>query len=217
MIEAIAPYTFPERLLESIHPWSTQLNEALNHIVAKYAPKDRTYSTTMSLQNRISIVVGIHNCGHLEFWTEVFSNLRMNVNKDLVNNLSQQDNTKERKRKHNEKRETKIKRRRIQNEKMKDMMQKQKLDEIRGKTYQSGEAMRHLIPNEVLKIEEDIKLKGNINCGLWGCNHEKKHKTSKSKHCRYFTYKDAKSLTTAVDSRMRCVYPHHYGEFFTEK
>ena len=101
MIEAIAPYTTPERLLESIYPWSTQLNEALNHIVAKYAPKDRTYSTTMSLHNRISIVIGIHNCGHLDFWSEVFSKFKMNLNKDLVNNLSQQDNTKKRKRKYN--------------------------------------------------------------------------------------------------------------------
>ena len=42
MIAALAPYTTPERLLELMHPWSTQLNEALNHIVAKYAPKDRT-------------------------------------------------------------------------------------------------------------------------------------------------------------------------------
>ena len=60
-------------------------------------------------------------------------------------------------------------------------MKKQKLDEIRGN--QSGEAMRHLIPIEVLKIEEEIKLKGSINYGLWRCNHEKKHKTSKSKRC----------------------------------
>ena len=60
-----APYITPERLLECLHPFDTQLNESLNNVVARYAPKNRTYGTTMSLSNRISIVVGIHNMGHL--------------------------------------------------------------------------------------------------------------------------------------------------------
>ena len=168
----------------------------------------------MSLQNRVSVVIGIHNCGHLDFGSKVFLRLKMNLNTDLVKNLSQQDQTKQRKRKYNEKRETKVKRRRVQNEKMKDMMRKQQLDEVRGKTYQSGEAMRHLIPNEVLKIEEEIKLKGKINCGLWGCNHDKVHKSSRSKRCRYHTYHNAKELTQAVTSRMQVVYPAYFGELF---
>ena len=101
------------------------------------------------------------------------------MNNDLINNLIQQENTKERKHKHNQKREMKVKRRKVQNDKIKETMEKQKLDEIRGATYQFGKALKHLIPNTVLKIKEEIKLKGNIHCHLFGYNDEKKHKSER--------------------------------------
>ena len=65
LTKTYAPYITLERLIESLHLFDTQLNEALNNIVARYAPKNRTYRTTMSLSNRIAIVIGIHNMGHL--------------------------------------------------------------------------------------------------------------------------------------------------------
>ena len=49
------------------------MNEALNNIIARYAPKNRIYGTTMSLTYRIFMVVGIHNLGHYRFWREVFN------------------------------------------------------------------------------------------------------------------------------------------------
>ena len=136
------PFIAPERLLECLHIFDTQLNEALHNVVlAKYTPKHRSYATTMSLHNRISIVIGVHNLGHRNYWTKVFHRLKLEMNGDLVDNLSQQDGTKNRKCKYNARKEVKSKIAKVQNEKKKVMMQKQKRDEIRGLTYGSGVAL----------------------------------------------------------------------------
>lgn len=214
MVNAYSKYTTPERLIESLHPFDTQVNESLNKVASNYCPKDRTYATTMSFNNRLSIVIGIHNSGHRNFWEAVFNRIGLTMTSDLIDNLSQRDQTKSRKRKYNAKREVKLKRVKVQNEKMKEMMKKQKLDEIRGATYQSGVALLDLVPSEVSKLEEEKKERGNISCKLLGCNDEKKHKSNRSKKCRYHTCVSAQELRAAVDATMRRMYPQHYGELF---
>ena len=72
LLQAYNRFTTPERLQESLHPFNTQINESLHHVISKYVPKHKNYSTTMSLSNRISIVIGIHNLGHYCFWKRVF-------------------------------------------------------------------------------------------------------------------------------------------------
>ena len=73
MRDAYEPFTKEERLRESLHSYSTQKNEAMNNSVAKYAPKTRTYSTTMALTNRVMIVIGTSNLGYVTFWERFFS------------------------------------------------------------------------------------------------------------------------------------------------
>ena len=216
MMNAYSKYTTPERLVKSLHPFHTQLNESLNKVVSNYCPKDRTYATTMSFHNRISIVIGCHNLGHSHFWKQVFNRLELSMTSDLLDNLSQRDQSKDRKRKYNAKREVKLKRIKVQNEKMQEMMKKQKLDEIRGATYKSGVALLDLVPSAVSKLEEEKKDKENINCKLLGCNEEKKHKSNRSKNCRYHTCSSAGELRAAVDKTMRQMYPQHYGEFISD-
>ena len=92
--EAYFPYITPERLMESLHPFDTQLNEALNNVIARYAPKNRTYGTTMSLTYRIFMVVGIHNLGHYKFWQEVFDLLDLEMHSDLSADLQRLDKRK---------------------------------------------------------------------------------------------------------------------------
>ena len=72
MRDAYEPFTNEERLRESLHSYSTQKNEAMNNSVAKYAPKTRTYSTTMALTNRVMIAIGTSNLGYVTFWERVF-------------------------------------------------------------------------------------------------------------------------------------------------
>eukprot|EP00957_Ditylum_brightwellii_P191502 14579219-Ditylum_brightwellii.AAC.1 len=51
-------------LEQSRHPFDTQKNEGMNMAMAKFAPKTRTFSRTMLLQNCVSIAVGVQNNGN---------------------------------------------------------------------------------------------------------------------------------------------------------
>jgi len=51
MKEAYEPFQQRHILEQSQHPYDTQKNEGMNNTVAKYAPKSKTYSRSMSLQN----------------------------------------------------------------------------------------------------------------------------------------------------------------------
>ena len=44
-----------------------------------------------------------------------------------------------------------------QNDKIADMMQQQKLDEVRGATYNSGITLLDMIPKEATRLEEEKK------------------------------------------------------------
>ena len=211
LVEAYAKYTTPERLKESLHPFDTQLNESLHFVVSKYAPKHKNYSTTMSLSNRISIVVGIHNMGHLPFWTKVFERLQLPMSEDLVCSLTCLDRDKQTKREYKVRHETKLKRVKNQIDKMADMMRKQKQDEISGATYGCGVGIQNIVPSEVAKIEKEKKKKNNISCIWFGCD-KKQHKTNRNKQCKYHTCSSKEEIEAAVDSAMRAMYPQYYGE-----
>jgi len=92
MKEAYQPFTTEERLQESLHNYSTQKNEVMNNSVAKYAPKTRTYSTTMALTNRIMIAIGTYNFGYVTFWQRVFLDLGLTMNTDIESFLIAKDN-----------------------------------------------------------------------------------------------------------------------------
>ena len=126
LINAYKKYTTPERLQESLHLFDTQVNESLHHVVSKYAPKHKNYSTTMSLSHRIAIVIGIHNIGHFAFWSSVFRKLGLHMSKDLINNLHFLDKQKNNKREYQSRHDIKVKRIKTHLQKMSDLMQKQK-------------------------------------------------------------------------------------------
>ena len=211
ILNAYAPYTTPERIAESNHPYDTQLNESLNNVVSRYAPKNRTYGTTMSLSNRIAIVIGVHNLGHLGFWKEVYHLIGLPMSTDLHNNLLRKDGRKDLKRKYNEKKEVKSKRAKKNHDKTKDMIKKQIADAKRGATYRSGIALEDIIPKSVVDLENDLRKEGKVRCKFYGC-HGVKHRTKASKDCTYHKYKKNSLLKSAMDAKLRSLYPHCYGE-----
>ena len=189
----------------------TQLNEALNAVIARYAPKNRSYGMSMSLSNRIAIVTGIHNMSHNCFWKEVFELLELQMTTSMHKNLNAYDRRKDLKRQYIARKDVKEKRVRVQNEQLQEMVRKQIEDEKRGSTYSSSTAFNHMVPIEIIKIEEEKKHKNNIDCGLYGC-HYKYHKSNKSKKCFYYTYNNDEDMWIAMDERLRVLYPSHFGE-----
>eukprot|EP00978_Attheya_sp_CCMP212_P046673 scaffold404577_cov71-Attheya_sp.AAC.2 len=55
----MATYGSRDKLKELHHNYTTQGNEAMNTSIASYAPKTKTYSTTMSLHNRVKMAAAI--------------------------------------------------------------------------------------------------------------------------------------------------------------
>jgi hypothetical protein len=69
------------------HLYDTQTNEAMNQAVANAAPKSVCYSSTTSLNARLAIVIGIHNLGHLPFFTKYYDSIGVQVGDTLSNFL----------------------------------------------------------------------------------------------------------------------------------
>ena len=53
--------------------FDTQKNESKNNVIAYVAPKNKTMAHSMSLNNRISCVVGISIFGLKKYWKQVFA------------------------------------------------------------------------------------------------------------------------------------------------
>ena len=108
MHRAYIPFTIEERLKESLHNFSTQKNGTLNNSVVKYTPKKRTYSTSMSLTNRVMIAIGYCNFGFYHFWVSIYQDLGLLMNEDTKSFLQQKDKYKIYRQEHQRKVETKI-------------------------------------------------------------------------------------------------------------
>ena len=52
--------------------FDTQKNESMNNVIAYVTPKNKTMSHTMSLNNRISCIVGISIFVFKKYWKRVF-------------------------------------------------------------------------------------------------------------------------------------------------
>ena len=79
------------------HEWSTHKNEAMNKGVASYAPKDKTYSTTMSLVTRVEMAGAVQIGAYQRYWEQVYSKNNLTVDKTLRNQLIRFDTKKEKK------------------------------------------------------------------------------------------------------------------------
>jgi len=71
------------------HKYDTNSNESLNRSATSYAPKDRTYSMSMSLATRIKIVAGVQLVGPLNFWTDVHERMKLPMSSPLKSMLTE--------------------------------------------------------------------------------------------------------------------------------
>ena len=204
------PFLLPDRLLECLHIYTTQCNEAMNNSIAKYAPKSRTYSSSMSLSHRVAIATGIFNLGFYNFWSRVYTDLGMAMTSALTIHLRSRDSAISNKREYQK--NLSVKRRRVQkrNELTNDLIQKQIADKKRGSTYGCGVALVDLVPEGVRKEEMAIKTMLECKCELFGC-YGSAHKTKTSKRCKYHTCSSQDEVDTAMYSFLRHKYPKYYN------
>ena len=212
MWEIYSPCILPHRLEESLHTFDTQLNESLNHSISKYAPKYKSLGSTMALTHRVSVAVGIHNLGHLQFWKEVLEELDINMTQSLCNYLSNKDNRKAKRRIHQSTPEVKRKRKRETFEKLQVEMEKLRRDKERGATYETGMTINSSMPPDVERMDREKKETLEIKCKLAGCYKEQTHMRRSSKMCTYYKVPPDR-LQSAIDAKLRELYPTFYSEY----
>ena len=98
IMECMKPYLADDKLKMLMHPWSTQLNEALNNSISSYAPKTKMFCRTMSLRTRIVIAAVVQGLGYLAFWTRVFQELGITMDHAFASSLTARDRKNNRKR-----------------------------------------------------------------------------------------------------------------------
>ena len=57
-----------DKMLDQLmHPFNSQKNESLNHVITKVAPKDMQFGSSRQLQFRVALVVAVDSVGYQEF------------------------------------------------------------------------------------------------------------------------------------------------------
>ena len=94
IMECMKPYLTDNKLKMLMHPWSTQLNKAMNTLVSTYTPKTKTLCRTMSLKTRVGIAAAVQGLGYKEFWSRVFQKLGITMDDTFYSLLESRDRNK---------------------------------------------------------------------------------------------------------------------------
>ena len=86
--QKIERFITEEALDEVGHGMDTLVNESFNNTVAWIAPKNKVYSSSDSLKNRIAICLGINGLGTLEYYRLLFDRLGISVSDDVVHYIN---------------------------------------------------------------------------------------------------------------------------------
>ena len=186
--EAIARFVALDALREVGHGMDTLVNESLNNSIAWLAPKNKTYSMSHSLLNRISVAIAINALGIYGFFQRLFQLLHIDMTPDVAHYLKQVDAP--RTYRINKSQETKQKRRRQEkfHDKLMEHTEKAKKERCKreGAVYQPGIGMA--------KAQQQMPVDTTIRCS--SCR-QLGHKTAGNKLCRNFKPRKRKQKATA--------------------
>jgi len=80
-----------EALAEVSHGMDTQMNESLNNAISWFAPKNKVFCSVGSLQNRLSMAIGINSVGFLSHYRRLLSRLGISLTPDVIHFLRVKD------------------------------------------------------------------------------------------------------------------------------
>ena len=191
LCELYQPYITEERITQCKHEFDTQVNEGMNTSVAKYAPKNRHYSKSISLEARVKVAAGIYNCGYHFFWTEVMKGLEIESDVSLQVYLLRKDEDKLKK--HAREHDHANMARRKDNEHAK---LRKELDARQKNISKNAEYSPMVGCDAAAGVEDKSKVgrnkskTGRVVCrhALYGCiggGDKAKHKTERSKSCTF--------------------------------
>jgi hypothetical protein len=83
LAEKVQRFTTLDRLIEMAHGLDTNMNEAFNQICTWFAPKNKVFAGSGSLNNRISFAVGINSVGLEVFYKRLCKKLGIEVTESI--------------------------------------------------------------------------------------------------------------------------------------
>jgi hypothetical protein len=165
-----------ERLKEVAHGMDTNVNESINNTVSYFAPKNRVYCKTRSLQNRVAFAVGVTSLGFSEYFLRLFKELGIQVTPPIRHFLEMKQKNRQKRIQKRKQTATKKARKQLKFTKLKEEEAKAiRARHKRDGTYKSGGNLQDGGFENTKK-----PAKGPIVCPH--CGH-KGHKTTRSKKC----------------------------------
>jgi hypothetical protein len=76
-----------DKLEEMAHDLDTNMNEAFNNICTWFAPKNKVFAGSGSLNNRIGLAIGINSIGVLPFYERLFRKLGITMTENVAHYL----------------------------------------------------------------------------------------------------------------------------------
>ena len=204
LTSTVARFISFSALKEVAHGSDTQVNESLNNFVAWLAPKNKTYSGSMSLSNRISVALGINSVGTLVYFGRLFAKLGIAVAPDVRHYLTKQQRTRAYRIQQYKKKEVKKVRNLKLHQRLREYSEKLIIKkEGKGAVYQPGIGMdggyQAAAPAVAVAAASTIS-NSNDKCQACG---EAGHKRRTNKKCRFYTARKAATtepLTPTDDS-----------------
>jgi len=172
----------------------------MNTCVAKYAPKSRHYSKSISLEARVRVAAGIYNVGYHFFWTEVMKELDVSVEASVQEYLLTKDQNKLRKFEREHDHANMAKRKRKEHEQLRKELELRYRNVQKNMEYSPMVGCDTVIGDKGGKNKEKDQdnigeakkgRKGQIVCRhkLYGCtggtNTKTAHKSERSRHCTF--------------------------------
>ena len=170
-------------LAQCIHEYDTQKNEGINTCVAKYAPKNKTYCKSISLETRVKVAAGIYIVGYHFLWTEVMKELQMDISPHFEAYLLQRDERKVSKFNREHTRRQKTMRKKREHEKLRKELDRRVKDVAKNLEYSSmvGCNINKSLPPATKKKAVPVV----CNHASYGCIATQKHKIERSKWCTF--------------------------------
>jgi len=89
LLKTMARFATLEASLEVGHCCDMLVNESLNNTVSWVAPKNKTCSASQSLDNQISVAVGVNGLGMCSYFCCLFQQLHIQMTDDVRHCLQQ--------------------------------------------------------------------------------------------------------------------------------
>ena len=132
---------------------NTQCNEALNTTISYKAPKNKHFSGSVSLRNRVDMGVSTHFIGRAEFFRKLYTSVGVNIRPGTERYLENQDRAFQYRKQKQKKPATKKKRNELKFQKLRIQLQELQKNRKKKHHYESGVAM--LLVDTVSIVEND--------------------------------------------------------------